>query len=932
MEISSAGMQKLIEYVDEARTDASMEVEFLWSKRPSKDDFNRLVQYLRASSKFEHVPTVDPLTLDITVMDSEAPFRATIAGEYDIREYCTQNVMRVSSCMRKSKVGKVSLLGYDVAFRASRETIIPCPPIDSKSLKLYRKKQRHSFRPVDYPGVRIDLTLTKQSSTPKRSMLESDLARVRENYEVEVELEKMSNLSGEAMSENMLSVVQILMMILKDTEHLLTREEELEATRQYLTMVHPGKKYSASYLVKLLDTNPRSLFLTYAPVTLERPNLRPSILGTTSVLNDYTVTEKADGERMLLYVDTKGRMFMIDNRMNVRSIGEGRCAIHSCLIDGEYVRRDKFGETLNVYAAFDVYFVKGNDVRSEVLIPNRVEHLKEVAKAIAEVRGLSVSVRAKKFFHGEDLFTMARKCYVDNEYPYFTDGIIITPANLGVGADYVNRPANTKRSPFGGSWRKTYKWKPPADNTIDMLTEFVSKPVDGAYVAILSVAYRTNADDFLDPVEVLVGTYVSSDRVIPQRFDTTRLPLLGGDTFPRTKANEPIYSNTIVEYAYEEGAWTPLRVRHDKTDLYRRTKSIANTANSYMVATSIWRSIVQPIDLDMITGRVPVPEEQLSASEDESQYYARTVSRGDSINRDMNVFHNNSIKKRLFRRLREHAGKSPRLLEIACGKAGDLTKWVGYKEVVGVDNNADNLLNNSDGAYRRLAQARQQGESSLLPPTIFLQKDMALPWEDQSVASHHYLARLYAIALGNTNKSELYRSPLETFYNTLNVPFDVISCQFAIHYFCGSEDTLDVFCANVATRLKPGGLFFGTCMDGATVHRKLQRNPEKTLEGVIDGNVAWRIKQLYDPDKFDANPFGNAIDVYIETINRTTTEYLVDMVSLERSMSKHGLEVVAPSTLNLPGASFKEWYKNEPLHKELRRFSFMNRWFVFKKV
>ena len=38
-----------------------------------------------------------------------------------------------------------------------------------------------------------------------------------------------------------------------------------------------------------------------------------------NIRNGYTVTEKADGERKLLYIDETGKMYLIDTNMNVRS-------------------------------------------------------------------------------------------------------------------------------------------------------------------------------------------------------------------------------------------------------------------------------------------------------------------------------------------------------------------------------------------------------------------------------------------------------------------------------------------------------------------------------------------------------------------------------------------------------------------------------------
>ena len=43
--------------------------------------------------------------------------------------------------------------------------------------------------------------------------------------------------------------------------------------------------------------------------------------------------------------------------------------------------------------------------------------------------------------------------------------------------------------------------------------------------------------------------------------------------------------------------------------------------------------------------------------------------------------------------------------------------------------------------------------------------------------------------------------------------FDVVSCQFAAHYFFKNAETLGNFCGIVGSRLRKGGYFVCTCMD-----------------------------------------------------------------------------------------------------------------------
>ena len=67
---------------------------------------------------------------------------------------------------------------------------------------------------------------------------------------------------------------------------------------------------------------------------------------------------------------------------------------------------------------------------------------------------------------------------------------------------------------------------------------------------------------------------------------------------------------------------------------------------------------------------------------------------------------------------------------------------------------------------------------------------------------------------------------LKKWFGTVGKGFDVVSTQFAIHFFYENEQTLDNFCANVNDALKTGGYFIATTLDGDKVHDKL-KNVEK---------------------------------------------------------------------------------------------------------
>jgi SAM-dependent methyltransferase len=222
------------------------------------------------------------------------------------------------------------------------------------------------------------------------------------------------------------------------------------------------------------------------------------------------------------------------------------------------------------------------------------------------------------------------------------------------------------------------------------------------------------------------------------------------------------------------------------------------------------------------------------------------------------------------------------------------------------------------------------------PSVLLLQKDMSRSWHTHNEIESASLRSLYDIAWGKTHKDALQRSPAREFHNTMNTPMDVVSCQFAIHYFFRTEESLDTFCANVSSVLRPGGYFIGTHMDGARVHARLQSASNGQVEGRLNDNLLWRIARRYEPSTplDELSKPGQRISVYLESINRASDEFLVFRETLVEALEKHGLRP-AESEFDLPASGlFRDIYDPQlfTVHETLKEFSFLNRWFVFKKV
>ena len=193
--------------------------------------------------------------------------------------------------------------------------------------------------------------------------------------------------------------------------------------------------------------------------------------------------------------------------------------LFNTLMDGEHIIHNKRGEFINLFAAFDIYFVKGTDVRNFNFI-NEVSKPSGDSKSVARlpmlnniVRGLDIKSVIKgspnnfrlepkqfQYGNGELIFNACGKILErvnDGLFEYETDGLIFTPASFGVGVDKEGETPNN----FKTTWKHSFKWKPAQYNTIDFLvstqkTEAGDDAVKNIYQDGQNVTQQTNIKQF----------------------------------------------------------------------------------------------------------------------------------------------------------------------------------------------------------------------------------------------------------------------------------------------------------------------------------------------------------------------------------------------------------------------------------------------------
>lgn len=814
-------------------------------------------------------------------------------------------------------------------------------------------------------------------------------------------------------------------------------------------------------------------FIGPCSFTLQMHNIMPLNPDSKvpNIRQNYSVTEKADGMRKLMFVaPLTGKIYLIDMNMNVQFSGAVslNTKLYNTLMDGEHILHDKNGDFINLYLAFDVYYVHKADVRSRLFYPTNEEEvltnfrLPLLISVVKNLQTKSVSGGADslapiriehKMFEvanaHRSIFdccsTIMRKIK-EGHYEYWCDGLVFTPLEYGVGSNVRNEASAGPL--YKTTWNYSFKWKPAHHNTIDFLVttkkgedqedlvnNIFKQGVDMSKCVqiqqykslILRVGYDEKKHGYINPCSAVIegkipgvdtdpdagsgsaaggyGDDTSGDSYKPAPFYPTYpydndahvcnimlRPDEAGVSQMMTSENDIIMDETIVEFSYDEALpvnwrWQPLRVRHDKTAEYRAGGK--NYGNAYHVANSNWHSIHNKITEEMITTGEDIPDELSN----EDVYYNQSVH-GEGIDigggtklktmtKSMRDFHNLYVKRKLILGV---ARPGNTLIDFAVGKGGDLPKWIAAKLgfVFGIDYAKDNLEHKFDGVCARYLDAKKQKRN--VPNAIFIHGDSSKELRNgQAAISERYRMISRAIFGEGPKDATLLGRGVYPHYGRGADGFDICSVQFAVHYFFEDIKKVHTFLQNVSECTKLGGYFIGTCFDGARIFQALAGLESGDEISVLDSirpdtdkKVAegehkkiWSVRKKYHQTEFepDSSSIGYEIEVYQDSINKSTREFLVNFDYLTQLLENYGFDLVTPeeaaSTLAHPmpdgtgtfdglyhqmeidikrtretagsagggggGGKYDEFGSARNMRPEEKRISFYNRYFIFRK-
>ena len=1050
-------------YYESSNLEEELEIRFGTKgvKKISRINFDNVIKYLK-SRGFNLESEISSLKIQTFGIDKNtgkkrlSNMRVEIQGIKNIQTYCKTNTIK--NPMNDELIDGVTFLSKkslkdnegnfykpidynDMNFRVSYQLEKQEPSTTGyvnqvinnwdNLEKLFRYMVRYTFKLNDL--FQVDMSIVKTSSRNEKGFFiptykidDSNVFNNNEIYEIEIEARKykyseygikqiiyLQSDEIKQAEELLKKHIKYILSGLQETNYPISYDEIKNVSKEYFELVFGNSEEDGSTKYNGF-LKPRD-FIGPSSISLEMKHIQKDVelVNTPNINNYYCITDKADGLRKMLYIAKSGKIYLINTMMDIQFTGiiNKNKEFNNTLIDGEHILYDKNNKFINKYAAFDIYYINGKDIRSlgfiyvdeEVKEPELyrlnnlhyvISSLKKNSKNIASTDIHQLNIVKKKFYlpNRTTIFEECKKLMqeIDNVYEYETDGIIFTPTNYGVGCNSLTeKPVNFKKT-----WIYSLKWKPPEYNTIDFLVttkkddtgldivnnlfesgeSLVGESIKDYKTLTLRVGYNPKTHGYVNPCNMIIEGDIpkysedSKDNYKPMPFypsqptdinaSVCNMILKDGDMFTEDGL-EQIEDNMIVEFKYIKDekpgwSWKPIRVRYDKTAEFR--SGIKNYGNAYHVAQSVWNSIHNPITKEMIISGKNIPK----LSTDDDVYYNKY---GVSLTKPLRDFHNLYVKNTLITRV---ARKGDTLYDLAVGKGGDISKWINanLSFVFGVDYSKDNIENRIDGACSRYLNYRRENKTMF--DGLFIQGNSSLNIKDGTALYSDKSRQIVDAVFGiGPNDASILGKGVAKHYGVGRDGFNIVSCQFALHYFFENKKTLHNFLKNVSDGCKKDGYFIGTCYDGKKLFKELKT---KKLGGSIlatkDDKLLYKISKSYEKDEFpdDENSLGYTINVYQETINKEFPEYLVNFDYLNRVIQSYGFEVLdrtEAKKIGLPNGSgsFSELYRKmkysvsketekginntemsigtalelekEPKQKKL---SFLNRYFVYKKM
>ena len=823
------------------------ELEFILKKEINENSLNNILKFLNKTTKnkFELVYILD---IDISSISNNHRLSLKTTDNNILKQHCLNeknNDLSDYVLEFKKLTNRYDIPEYNIRLNLKDEyeetdanIMSQFKEHYSKFVKNYRFKKRYIY---SFDDFNIDISIVK--SNKGRNIVSSNLSDTLENYEIEVECA-----SKPVTFNSILSIIKYLTYFIQ----ISNDSYFINTNTFYNDILNDYKKLLLKFNYKNIGPKPVTLTKKTIPNMLLSEDKLSSIPNSSPDNLYYKITVKADGDRYFMFINNNLKVFLINDNNNIIQTGlqlsDEYGEFKNSVLDGEYLSY-KNSNNIHIYEYkfFDIYILNSNIIYN-TLLQNRINIMNKLDNILTS---------SAIYYLNKDIFI---KC---SQKPYHElsdfNNILLNTESREYGFDgIIFMPINNLCTISNGAYKDILKFKPPKFNSIDVFVK------NNQLHCASNIQYNNS--------KLYILSELHSFK--PYIFNIHKPDAIYNSNL------EPIQWNTLnnkiieIRYDYDSSKFIFMTIRYDKTIKYNKTKDAGST-NNIDIVQDIISNTFNPFHetfFDNIT-----VDSIKSISKIDSYYDNTSLNKRNELRKI-----NNLIKKELIDNSIQILESIQsynkdfsyiKVLDLACGRGGDIFKFVntnfdsnnilkqkgGIQFILGIDSDPNNIEHYDDREFKNNSRARflqyknqflQDNLSDNIPDiynnnsAYFISGDINNFEDDDDSITETFDTLMDINNLDFPKRTKYDKKLLDdinTNYPSINLyqkeSFELISCQFAIHYF-----NLKYFSKLVHNFLKPNGLFICTYMEKQFVLNLLGDND------VVSGEF-WSIKKSTDPNK-----------------------------------------------------------------------------------